>query len=291
MTDSANSALPQCPPYGWNDTEYAVVVPPWETCCSSSGDNCVCITSGDVQIFDDLYNTVSGNSASWFSAGYLVNSAALWNSNFETVSSNSANWNSAYALSKAMADLSATWNYAYSSYSSYSGFLNTYSGISAIITDDSLSGIGNKEYPLGLNKFLVSKIDTTYDLVTTSAFNYVDGVYERNFLNNEEGNIIFNNFSAWNETVGLLKNEIRELWAVIHGAGGLTYIPGKYISISGATISVSGLEPYSAGSGLTIENNIISTSARGNTIFQYENSLSTNNYSSFNNENIIYYNF
>lgn len=45
--------------HGWNDTEPASVVPWPEECCPQPGDDCMCVTSGDVL----MWNTISAVSA------------------------------------------------------------------------------------------------------------------------------------------------------------------------------------------------------------------------------------
>ena len=45
--------------HAWNDSEPAAVVPWPEECCPQSADDCVCVTSGDVQ----MWNTISAVSA------------------------------------------------------------------------------------------------------------------------------------------------------------------------------------------------------------------------------------
>lgn len=45
--------------HNWNDTEPAAVVPMYDDCCPNPSDDCVCVTSGDIE----LWNTISAVSA------------------------------------------------------------------------------------------------------------------------------------------------------------------------------------------------------------------------------------
>mgnify|MGYP007104054317 CR=1 FL=1 len=103
-------------PHIHGDLEPAFVVPPHTPCCPDEKEECVCVTSGDVEKWNetaDMLSALSGitpedldNVASAVSA---LTSADYWNSTYNTVSTNSANWNSAYNAVTASADI---WNSA-----------------------------------------------------------------------------------------------------------------------------------------------------------------------------------
>lgn len=102
-------------PYWHNDTEAAAIPRPGESCCgSSSGDECVCVTSGDVELWNQVSAISSISGLDWDSLSSLSglnNSADLWNRNFVTVYNNSAAWNNINELS-GIVDASELWNNA-----------------------------------------------------------------------------------------------------------------------------------------------------------------------------------
>lgn len=83
------------------DLEPAFVIGKDETCCPPTGDPCECVTSGDIEKWNFVYDNFSALADIDVSAinnfvddvSALNSSADSWNSAFETVSSNSANWN------------------------------------------------------------------------------------------------------------------------------------------------------------------------------------------------------
>ena len=103
-------------PHIHGDLEPAFVVPPHEPCCPDEKEECMCITSGEVEKWNeaaDMLSALSGitpedldNVASAVSA---LASAEYWNSNYNTVKDNSANWDSAYNAVTASAKI---WNSA-----------------------------------------------------------------------------------------------------------------------------------------------------------------------------------
>lgn len=132
----------------WNDTEPAYSVAPWEGCCDKE-DDCVCVTQEEIDKWNEGYSaaaTLSGidwDNISSYSA--IEASADLWNDNYNTISSNSATWNNVSGLSSISANLSASanWDKTYKTVSSnsarwnsavnYSGYINSNaSAISAL---------------------------------------------------------------------------------------------------------------------------------------------------------------
>lgn len=86
-----------------SDIEPAFVVRPGEECCPDDQQNCECVTSGDVERWNAVWEMMSAFSgqnidelASGYSAfGDIAASADLWNATYGIVSEYSANWNSA----------------------------------------------------------------------------------------------------------------------------------------------------------------------------------------------------
>lgn len=83
------------------DLEPAFVIGKDESCCSPTSDPCECVTSGDIEKWNFVYDNfsaltgidVSGINDVLDDVSALNSSAELWNETFEVVSSNSANWN------------------------------------------------------------------------------------------------------------------------------------------------------------------------------------------------------
>lgn len=132
----------------WNDTEPAYSVAPWEGCCDQD-DGCACVSQEEIDKWNEGYSaaaTLSGidwDNISSYSA--IAASADLWNDNYNTISSNSATWNNVSGLSSISANLSASanWDKTYKTVSSnsarwnsavnYSGYINSNaSAISAL---------------------------------------------------------------------------------------------------------------------------------------------------------------
>lgn len=115
-----------------SDLEVAAVPMPGHDCCGQDPhEDCVCVTSGDVALWNEI-SALSGLSGiDWdtlYNISGLSASANLWNSNYNTVRTNSAYWsnkldssafeeNSAFwqGASEIVRDNSANWNSAYSS--------------------------------------------------------------------------------------------------------------------------------------------------------------------------------
>lgn len=165
------------PPYPmtprWNDTEPVIGVRPWEECCDGQ-DECVCVTSGDVDAWYNVYDTVANNSGSWGGAsgesGWTA-SADKWNSTYDTVYDSSATWSSGAQrasqldpeLLQELADV----------LSKSSGFLASYYGLDHVYTKkDVLTGIGTSADPIDLDW----KIKITLDDVNQALLQlYKDG--------------------------------------------------------------------------------------------------------------------
>ena len=165
------------PPYPmtprWNDTEPVIGVRPWEECCDGQ-DECVCVTSGDVDAWYNVYDTVANNSGSWGGAsgesGWTA-SADKWNSTYDTVYDSSATWSSGAQrasqldpeLLQELADI----------LSKSSGFLASYYGLDHVYTKkDVLTGIGTSADPIDLDW----KIKVTLDDVNQALLQlYKDG--------------------------------------------------------------------------------------------------------------------
>lgn len=114
-----------------SDLEVAAVPMPGHDCCPEPLEECVCVTSGDVALWNEI-SALSGLSGiDWdtlYNISGLSASANLWNSNYTTVRTNSATWsnkldssaleeNSAFwqGASETVRDNSAKWNSACSS--------------------------------------------------------------------------------------------------------------------------------------------------------------------------------
>lgn len=113
-----------------SDLEVAAVPLPGHDCCGQDpNEDCVCVTSGDVALWNEI-SALSGLSGiDWdtlYNISGLSASANLWNSNYTTVRTNSAYWsnkldstafeeNSAFwqGASEKVRDNSANWNSAY----------------------------------------------------------------------------------------------------------------------------------------------------------------------------------
>lgn len=134
------------PYHHWNDTECAVEVPPWEDCCGE-GDECVCLTSADTAIWDDVVNTVATNSGIWGGqepSPIPESSAAIWNDTYEVVSNNSAKWNDT-----TVADNSAKWN----EISELSGAIKEVQTVSPLLGD------GTIDNPLHIDQLKLKQWD------------------------------------------------------------------------------------------------------------------------------------
>lgn len=84
------------------DLEPAFVIGKDESCCPPTGDPCECVTSGDIEKWNFVYDNFSALTGIDVSAindivddvSALNSSAELWNGTYETVSANSATWDS-----------------------------------------------------------------------------------------------------------------------------------------------------------------------------------------------------
>lgn len=123
------------------DTEPAHQVKPWESCCPTpTGEKCECVTSADVEMWNQIsaFSGINPESLSGISAfEEIAASANLWNDTFETVSSNSANWEYSYSSIEPIS-------------SKIDEILNEIEDKYKVFTTKDLYGNGTKEDPLGI---------------------------------------------------------------------------------------------------------------------------------------------
>lgn len=102
-----------------SDLEPAFVVKPHELCCPDESEDCVCVTSGDIEKWNETseyFSALSGitpedieninaalsalTSADKWNSAYdaIETSAGEWNDVYETVNTNSGTWNNASAV-------------------------------------------------------------------------------------------------------------------------------------------------------------------------------------------------
>jgi len=137
-----------------NDTEPVIGVRPWEHCCDVDEDPCVCVTSAEVELWNETYSAVSSNSADWDKAvdDSWRDSADDWQSSYETVSANSAYWTSAY-------NIASSWDSGsnesiYNIISATSAFLTQYSAYPYInVNSDYFQGNGSPDEPIDLSQY------------------------------------------------------------------------------------------------------------------------------------------
>ena len=224
----------------WNDTEPVMGEYPWEHCCDGEEDPCLCITSGEVDIWNQTYSAVSGHSADWDRAvdDSWKSSADNWQSSYETVSANSGLWNSAY-------EIASVWNSGanesiYNIVSASSAFLSRYSAEPYIHVDsDYFKGNGSSEAPITLSdlyKIWSSRVNGAMNDLY-SAGSWGESAH-RNFLRNEDGEYyiewikyfdkLFWNFHTGKtdpdgnthsdfEQAGGIFYQLEKLWNVING--------------------------------------------------------------------------
>ena len=182
----------------WNDTEPVMGVYPWEKCCDSGEyDPCVCISSGEVDLWNQTYSAVSGHSGDWDRAvdDSWKYSADNWESSYETVSANSAFWDSAYKIASLWDSGSS--ESVYDILSATSAFLSTYSASPYLNVNSAyFKGNGSPDKPLDL-----SEIYKTYWGWMSDAMNdlYSGGKWgesgSRSWLSEERGDYLM----AWIE--------------------------------------------------------------------------------------------
>ena len=178
-------------PHIHGDLEPAFVVRPHEPCCPDEKEECVCITSGEVERWNDAAEILSGLSGftpedfdKIASAAEVATSADFWNSAYNTVNTNSANWNSTY---NTVCSNSATWESAGQIPEILSGMENLADAISAksdklYFDRDSLSGDGSKGSPISVRGWqsyinFRDALDEVYDHIITVP--PADGLGER----------------------------------------------------------------------------------------------------------------
>lgn len=183
---------------GHPDTESAHQVKPWESCCPTpTGEKCECVTSADVEMWNQIsaFSGINPESLSGISAfEEIAASANLWNDTFETVSSNSANWDYAYS---SIDPISAQ----------VSGILNELKDKFKVKTTKDLYGNGTKEDPLGI-------VSAEFYKKLITKLNYTLGeFFDKNgnplWMNKEEGKEIF-------KSIEYLANENQQQWFKIN---------------------------------------------------------------------------
>lgn len=159
----------------WNDTEPVMGAYPWEHCCDGDEDPCLCITSGEVDIWNQTYSAVSGHSADWDRAvdDTWKNSADNWQSTYETVSANSAFWDSAYKIASAW-DSGANES-IYNIISATSAFILNYSAEPYIhVNENCFKGNGTELDPIDLSEvfsaYLIQVDEAMRDLYSGGTF-------------------------------------------------------------------------------------------------------------------------
>jgi hypothetical protein len=153
-------------PHIHGDLEPAFVVRPHEPCCPDEKEECMCITSGEVDRWNTAAEILSGLSGftpedfdKIASAGEIAESADFWNSAYNTLNTNSASWNSVY---NTVCSNSATWESAGQIPEILSGMDNLADAISAksnklYFDPSSISGDGTPGAPYAVRDWLTNK--------------------------------------------------------------------------------------------------------------------------------------
>lgn len=166
-----------------NDTEAAMVVPPGHDCCpdSASGDECQCITTGDILRWDYAYNNLTALSSINWSAinslsSYINELSGIdnWNWTYGTVLKNYKSWNKISALDD-LIESGYYWNNTYSTVKTYSANWNSAANAATAIAQntqnierlsadfsrqvkiyfspDSITGTGTQNDPYGVRNY------------------------------------------------------------------------------------------------------------------------------------------
>lgn len=245
----------------WNDTEPVMGVYPWESCCDSgAADQCMCITSGEVDTWNQTYSAVSENSAAWSEQApdnSWRTSADNWQSAYDTVSASSGTWNEAYSIASGWN--SASLDSLNTIVSATSAFLSTYSASPYIHVNSAyFDGNGSEPDPLTFSRDL----QAFYQDVT-KAMNqlYLAGQWGeeayRNWLEKADLNDLYYHLEKidklmWDVKPGITSgtktpdgifHQLENIWAVLNAPDGDLYLPGEWISIVDRVISVSGMNP------------------------------------------------
>lgn len=251
-------------PFGpcWNDTERVITVRPGEKCCSADEGPCECVTSGDVEAWNETYSAVSANSAFWSNTSAdnsWTNSADDWQSTYETVSSNSALWDSAYYIANSFDSGSLT--SISSLISATSAFITTYSAQPYVhVNPQYLQGNGTSAHPIDTSevfkRYWEDMNTAMNDLYGSGHWGYqeyrnwidysdLDRVNEHlKQLDDLMWNVKPNLTSAGRMPDGIF-HQLERIWAILTPQSGSvdTYFPGDWISIEDQVISVSGMDP------------------------------------------------
>lgn len=261
------------------DTQY-LTTPINGECCSGD-NNCVCVTSGDVDNWNSAYDIIQANSANWGNqhdySGEISAISAMLKPDL---------WNSAYSM---LADSADIWNSAYAIASEISG--KYLSSVNVKYYNDGdlgcfgLSGIGTKEDPIRLNSETEYNLELYFKLFK-DLYTDTHHIETRNWVESAYGEYLYTLASGNLEYMGQIAQSLNKLWLIVQGisCSGSTYIPGQYIQIKDQTISVTGLSAYFAGDGIKIENNtIINTNA-----YSYESAMNYSNYTNYSGDSIYY---
>lgn len=292
--------------YWHNDTEAAAVPRPGEPCCGpGEKEDCVCVTSGDVELWNQVSAISELSGFDWDAlsgVSGLTTSANLWNSAFLTVYNNSAIWNEINNLSgiedasgfwqKASEIVSANsgkWNSAYNSIrdiDELSANVETLSSLFAkqvkLYFSNTMSGDGTQATPYGVKNYneftnLVNNLNTDI----SNLYKEENGQKVQNWISldatSEENGInpyIKSLFSAVavkdnDQDKTLIKHGDLIEWLIKHRSSG------------------SGVN-YKAGYGINISNDYeISVKDR----WVYVPDITSANYQSLNEENTFYYTY
>lgn len=166
-----------------SDIEPAFVVRPGEECCPEDNPNCECVTSGDVERWNAVWEMMSAFSgqnidelASGYSAfGDIAASADLWNETYNTVFENKDIWD----LASAVPDLSARMEKAEQDIKDLSAsdealsaelakksdklYFDVYNSLTNI--DGTLDGDGTKENPYTVHGYRRSETTDVEELI------------------------------------------------------------------------------------------------------------------------------
>lgn len=258
-----------------NDTEPLIIVPPGGK-CKDAEDPCMCITSGEVDLWNQTYSAVSENSAAWTKAvdDSWRDSASDWQSTYETVESESGKWESSWSITSG-------WNQeSYDSLrnliSETSSFLVTYSASPYFnINSAFFQGNGSPEHPLDLSEthlnFLKSVENSLNDLYRDGQFG--ESAY-RNWLSQSEVDEVWDWIEYFNKVFfDVLTPTEDPGGSAMENRGGVYYQLTKIWAILNALVNSSG------------------SSGKGSSEFVYAPDMSLDNYSEYNEAGKIYYTF
>lgn len=190
-----------------NDTEAAMVPLPGHECCpeTASGDECQCVSTGDILRWNYAYDNLTALSSINWSAidelsSYITNLSSIdnWNWTYSTVARNYKNWNRISALDDVI-ESGYYWNNTYNTVCANSANWNSAANAATAIrqntlnieklsadfsrqvkiyfSPDSITGTGTQTDPYGVRN---------YDSIT-STLNIVNNGYNLLFPNGQQG--------------------------------------------------------------------------------------------------------